>query len=87
MQFRIPIVLSIISFFLGFKINDYGLQTGSIVFTNFSTKKSVTFSEVILIGERKFLRRETSVIGGFELYDQEGNRLLRVLRNSSSQTK
>lgn len=83
MRYLLPILMLLSGFLVGLYYSDYGLVTGSIVFTNFKSKDKdgdVTFSDVLLIGERKFLRRETEIIyKDFPLYGQRGNRLLRII--------
>jgi hypothetical protein len=76
--------------FLGFcgglYYSDYGLVTGSVIFTNLKSsgdKSDTTVSDVFLIGERKFLRMKMELIDeNYPLYDKTGNRLLRFIEDS-----
>ena len=85
MSYLLLIFLIFLGFHGGLYYSDYGLSTGNIIFTNFKSEvgNDTTFSDVYLIGERKYFRRQIELIyKNYPLYDREGNRLLRMIENS-----
>ena len=87
MRYSLSILLMLLGFCGGLYYSDYGLTTGNIIFTNFKSKgaNDTTVSDVFLIGERKFLRREKELIfENYPLYDKDGNKLLRMIEDDNS---
>ena len=89
MNIRLSIILFLLGLSLGYYINDLGIKTGNIVFTNLkSNENETTTSDVFLIGERKFLRREKDILcEDIPLYDKHGNVILGVLKKIKNERK
>jgi hypothetical protein len=82
MKYRILILAFVIGYTISFFIHNSNLEAGDIIFTNLKSEGDKTISDVILVGERKFFKRDTTVLySNFVLYDQNGNRLNRILNN------
>jgi len=74
---------------LGFYTNDLGIKSGNIVFTNLkSNENGTTTSDVFVVGERKFFRREKDILcEDIPLYDNHGNVILGVLKKIKNERR
>jgi hypothetical protein len=83
MRYYTLVLTLIIGFIVGCYWSNSGLAAGNVVFKNLKDGNGVTTADVFVLGERKILTKELTLIAkDWPLYDSKGNRLVRFLEDN-----